>query len=114
MSDIRRINGRMTSLYSEYTLLEATSQELAKGLYDAGAGKMFGTDEEAIFDLLDQIKSKEEFDAVVKSYKVRARGDDLITDLRDEMSGQELATLNSVLDRVSADNFGTAPGTDKS
>jgi hypothetical protein len=102
----------MTSLYNEYTLLEATSQELAKGLYDAGAGKMFGTDEEAIFDLLDQIKSKEEFDAVVKSYKVRARGDDLITDLQDEMSGQELETLNTVLDRVSADNFGTAPGTE--
>ena len=110
MNDIKDFIN-MTSLYSEYTLLEATSQEIAKGLYNAGAGKVFGTDEKTIFALLDQIKSKEEFDAVVKSYKVRARGDDLITDLRDEMSGQELATLNSVLTRVSADNFGTAPGT---
>ena len=59
----------MTSLYNEYTLLEATSQELAKDLYDAGAGKIFGTDEEAIYAALNQIKSKEEFDAVVDSYR---------------------------------------------
>tara|TARA_R110000851_G_scaffold119376_3_gene247063 strand:- start:481 stop:2226 length:1746 start_codon:yes stop_codon:yes gene_type:complete len=100
----------MTSLYNEYTLLEATSQELAKDLYDAGAGKVFGTDEEAIFALLDQIKSKEEFDAVVDEYRSMARGDGLVDDLQGEMSGQELATLNSVLDRVSADDFGNEPG----
>ena len=111
MNDIKDFIN-MTSLYSEYTLLEATSQELAKDLYDAGAGKVFGTDEKAIYATLNQITSKEEFDAVVDSYKARARGNDLITDLRDEMSGQALATLNTVLDRVSADNFGTAPGTD--
>ena len=102
----------MTSLYNEYTLLEATSQELAKDLYDAGAGKVFGTDEKAIYATLNQITSKEEFDAVVDSYKARARGNDLITDLRDEMSGQALATLNTVLDRVSADNFGNEPGSE--
>ena len=39
-----------------------------------------------------------------------ARGDGLVDDLQSEMSGQALATLNSVLDRVSADDFGNEPG----
>ena len=102
----------MTSLYSEYTLLEATSKEIARGLYNAGAGKIFGTDEKAVFDLLDQITNKQEFDDVVDAYKSMSLGDGLVSDLQDEMSGQELETLNTVLDRVSADNFGTAPGTE--
>lgn len=104
MSDIRNFIN-MSKLYSNYTLLEATAQELAQQLHDAGAGKFLGTDEQAIYDILDGIEDTEEFNAVASEYKDMFDDANLVSDLNNEMSGNDLAVLKSKLDRLGAIEF---------
>ena len=102
MSDIRDFIN-LTNLYTNY-IVEANTRELAKKLYDAGAGKTFGTEEKDIYDILDSI-SAEDFSQVVNDYKDMYDGANLVTDLKNEMSGKELTTLNQKLEKLNATEF---------
>jgi hypothetical protein len=107
MSDFRKLID-LTNLYTRYTLLEATAEELAQALYDSGRGKVFGTDEAAIMKALDQIKSPEEFKSVSDAYKaISPRNTELTKDLQDEMSGNELEKLNNTLAKFNPAASGT-------
>ena len=102
MSNIRDFIN-LTNLYTTY-ITEANTRELAKKLYDAGAGKTFGTEEKDIYDILDSI-SAEDFSQVVNDYKDMYDGANLVTDLKNEMSGKELTTLNQKLEKLNATEF---------
>lgn len=68
----------------------------AKAIKDACSG--FGTDEDKIYAVLNGLHSESERKALALSYKAKY-GVDLVTELKDEMSGQELDKSLNLLNK---------------
>lgn len=85
-----------------------TAKDVAQGLYDAMKSGWFGglgTDEEAVIALLGKLKDGSSFAQVEKIYKMIAQSD-LVGDIKGEFSGNELAQVMDIVNRLNGSKSG--------
>ena len=80
-----------------YPKLGKTAQNFAVRLRKAISG--VGTNEEEIFSIFSQLKSKENISEVAVYYKA-AFGNDLLTDLLNYLTNKDKATLMEIIDKL--------------
>jgi len=65
---------------------EGNPDTFAQAIFDAGEGKMLGTDEDAISDTLGKLPNKQAYDAVEKAFATLSKFNTLVQSFEDEMN----------------------------